>query len=75
MTRVTGLGCALGAMIAVFHAVEPDPLVAAAAALEVFGAAGERAARLSGGPGSFAVALVDALAAVDADTLEPEFLT
>jgi hydroxyethylthiazole kinase len=45
------------------------------AALEVFGAAGERAARHSHGPGSFAVAIVDALAAIDADILMPETRT
>jgi hydroxyethylthiazole kinase len=75
MSRVTGLGCALGAIVAAFRAVEPDPFVACVAALEVFGAAGERAARHSHGPGSFAVAIVDALAAIDADILMPETRT
>ena len=70
MARITGLGCALGAIIAAFRAVEPDPFVASAAALTVFGAAGERAARVSQGPGSFAVAFVDALSAIDVDAME-----
>jgi hydroxyethylthiazole kinase len=70
MAHVTGLGCALGAIIAAFRAVEPDPFVAATAALTVFGAAGERAARVSQGPGSFAVAFVDALSAIDGDAME-----
>jgi hydroxyethylthiazole kinase len=62
MADVTGLGCAAGALIAACAAVEPDPLAAAAAALTILGRAGERAAARSAGPGSFAVALLDALA-------------
>ena len=69
MAQVTGLGCALGAIIAAMNTVEPDPLIAAAAALDVFGAAGERAALTSRGPGSFAVAMIDALATVDTQML------
>lgn len=61
MARVTGTGCVAGAMIAAFAAVEDDPVVAAAAALTCFGMAGEAAAGLSSGPGSFAMHLLDAL--------------
>lgn len=64
LTRVTGTGCALGALIAAFAAVEEDPLFAAAAASAVFSAAGERAARGQPGPGTFAIALLDALDAL-----------
>lgn len=70
MTRVTGVGCALGALMAAFAAVSPTPLDAAAAASTVFAAAGERAAARSAGPGSFAVALLDELSTVDAEALE-----
>ena len=59
--RVTGTGCAATAVISCFAAVEPDPLVAAATALGYYGLAGEEAARTSTGPGSFQVALYDAL--------------
>ena len=59
--RVTGTGCAATAVISCFAAAEPDPLVAAAAALGYYGLAGEEAARISSGPGSFQVALYDAL--------------
>ena len=69
MAEVTGLGCAAGALIAACAAVEPDPVVASAAALEMFGAAGELAAARSQGPGSFAVAFLDALAALDEQAL------
>jgi hydroxyethylthiazole kinase len=58
---VTGTGCAATTAISCFCAVEPDPLVATAAALGYYGLAGEEAARVSKGPGSFQVALYDAL--------------
>lgn len=69
MTRVTGIGCAAGALIAACCAVEADPAVAAAAALTSYGIAGEIAAERCRGPGSFEVELIDALAAMDAATL------
>jgi hydroxyethylthiazole kinase len=59
--QVTGTGCAATAVISCFVAVESDPLVATAAALAYYGLAGEEAARLSQGPGSFQVALYDTL--------------
>ncbi|WP_210201538.1 hydroxyethylthiazole kinase [Bosea sp. CS1GBMeth4] len=69
MTRVTGIGCAAGALIAACCAVEADRAVAAAAALTAYGIAGEIAAERCRGPGSFEVELVDAVAAMDAATL------
>jgi len=65
MTRVTALGCTSSAVVAAFLAVEPDPLVAAAEALAVFGLAAEQAAVDAGGPGSLRWRLLDALAALD----------
>ena len=71
LTRVTGGGCALGAVMAAFlgaaRATEHDALTAVAAASLVYTIAAEQAAAASAGPGSFAVALLDALAAVGAD--------
>ena len=61
MSYVTGTGCAATATIAAFAAVTKDPLEAAAAGLAFFGIAGELAAQKAQSPGSFAVALVDAL--------------
>lgn len=61
MARVTGTGCAAGALIAAFAAVEDDPVIAASAALTCFGLAGEHAAGLSAGPGSFGIHLLDKL--------------
>lgn len=69
MTKVTGVGCAAGALIAACCAVESDFARAAAAALIAYGIAGEIAAQRSRGPGSFGVELIDALAAIDEATL------
>ena len=68
LTRVTGGGCALGAVMAAFlgaaRTTAHDALTAVAAANLVYTIAAERAAAVATGPGSFAVALLDALAAV-----------
>ncbi len=64
MARVPGTGCMVTAVVAAFLAVSPDPVVAAAAGLIVFGVAGELAAETSRGPGTFKPALWDALYAL-----------
>ncbi len=69
MDRVTAMGCAATAIATACRAVEPDPVLAATAALVATGVAGEVAAAAAGGPGSFAVEIVDALYALDAETL------
>jgi len=69
MDRVTAMGCAATAIATAFRAVEPDPILAATAALVVTGVAGEIAAASASGPGSFAVEIVDALYGLDAETL------
>lgn len=61
MTRVTGMGCALGALIAAGTAVAPSPLVGAATATAALTLAAETAAEASAGPGTFAAALLDEL--------------
>ena len=56
-----------------FLAVRPDdPLEAAAEALVAFGVAGEVAAKKAKGPGSFHVALYDALYALDPGKLDKQ---
>jgi len=69
MARVTAMGCAGSALVAACLALEPDALMASAAALIALGVAGEIAAEKSAGPGSFAFHIIDALAALDAPTL------
>ena len=61
LTKVTGGVCTLGAVVAAFLAVERS-VDAVAAAHAFYGAAAEIAVKKSSGPGSFAVAFVDALA-------------
>lgn len=67
LTRVTGGGCALGALMAAFTAVRADAAAAAVAATTVYTLAAEDVAADCGGPGSFAVALLDRL-----HTITPE---
>jgi hydroxyethylthiazole kinase len=69
MTRVTGVGCALGALMAAFAAVLDDGLLAATAATAVLTVAADQAVLTAQRPGSFAVALLDEL-----DALTPESL-
>ena len=61
MSRVTGTGCTATVIIGAFLAVSPDPLEAATTGLSYFGMAGEKAAARALGPGSFQIALLDAL--------------
>ena len=71
LASVTGTGCMSSAITACFLATKRDaPLEAAAEALASFGVAAEDAARDAAGPGSFHVALYDALAGLDPDTLD-----
>jgi hydroxyethylthiazole kinase len=72
MTRVTGVGCAQGAVAAACAAVSNSPIAAAVAAAAFMGVAGDLAARVSLRPGTFATALLDALDQLDADTLRCE---
>ncbi|MCW3159368.1 hydroxyethylthiazole kinase [Micropruina sonneratiae] len=69
LTRVTGAGCALGAAMAAFAGLGQHPLLAATAASVAYGVAAEAAAARGTGPGSFAVALLDALDALDGDAI------
>jgi hydroxyethylthiazole kinase len=69
MAKVTAMGCAGSALVAACLAVEPDAWRATAAALIIIGVAGEVAAARAAGPGSFAVAIVDALYNLDGPTL------
>ena len=69
LTRVTGTGCAQGAIAAALCAVEADPVVAAVATSLTMGIAGEMAFEKAQRPGSFQIALLDALDELDAQAL------
>lgn len=68
MTRVTGTGCGLSAVVGAFCAVDPaDPARATAAAFGFYGLCGDLAVQASDKPGSFAVAFIDQLSTVGDD--------
>ena len=69
LTRTTGAGCALGAVVAAYLAVTGDALVGAAAAHAHVALAAELAAATAAGPGTFAAQWLDALDAVDGEAL------
>jgi hydroxyethylthiazole kinase len=67
LTAVTGGGCALGAVMAAFAALDEDRFATTVAAVTVYTVAAELAAARATGPGSFAVAFLDALATIGPD--------
>jgi hydroxyethylthiazole kinase len=71
MPQVTALGCSLTCLIGAFAALRPDePFEAAVGALASFAVAGEKAARLAAGPGSFSWQFLDALAELNGEVLD-----
>ncbi len=73
LTRITGGGCALGAVVAAFTAVSPDDAGAAAvAAAAVHTIAAELAARDAGGPGTFQPLFLDRLASLSPEDVVRE---
>ncbi|QDZ16524.1 hydroxyethylthiazole kinase [Humibacter ginsenosidimutans] len=64
LTKVTGGGCALGAVMAAFAATSADRFATTVAAVTVYNIAAEHAERQAWGPGTFAANLLDSLAAI-----------
>jgi hydroxyethylthiazole kinase len=64
MAKVTALGCSLSAIVAAFSGLTPDAFNATAAAVAVYGVAGELAAEKAVHPGSYRVAFLDMLEAI-----------
>ena len=71
LAEITGTGCMLGTLTAVYLAAG-TPAEAAGLAAVTMGLAGEHAARQSAGPGSFHAALFDALAGLSDEDLLAE---
>ena len=71
MTRVTGLGCTATALIGAFAGVEKDYFLATVSAMSLMGVCGELAAKISKGPGSLQMNLLDKLHNIS----EEEFLS
>ena len=66
LAKVVGTGCISTVIVACFASVQSDPFVAAVGGLTTFGIAGELAATdANDKPGTFHVALYDALYAID----------
>ncbi|MBS0876509.1 MULTISPECIES: hydroxyethylthiazole kinase [unclassified Tatumella] len=61
MTAVTGTGCGLSALVAAFSTLPGNRLYHVATACWLMSQAAEQAAQQSRGPGSFSIALIDAL--------------
>lgn len=61
MAEITGSGCSLGGVCAVYAACAQTPLAAALAAVNVYNCAGKRAEARVDAPGSFQVAFLDEL--------------
>ncbi len=69
LARITGGGDLATASVAAFAAVEPEGLISTACGLVTIGVTAEIAAGQAHGPGSFEIALVDALAALTPEVL------
>lgn len=69
LTKVTGGGCALGAILAACAGVTDDAFLAAVTGTALWGVAADQAAAIAKGPGSFAMALLDAIAALTPESL------
>jgi hydroxyethylthiazole kinase len=70
MGYCTGTGCTATALIGAFLAVDSDPVTATTTALAYFGLVGEKAATKAQSPGSFQIAMLDALYTVDEKQME-----
>ncbi len=69
MGYVTGTGCTATVTIGAFLSVDKDPVSATATALAFFGLAGEVAAKNASAPGSFMIAMLDALYTITPEKL------
>ncbi len=70
MGYCTGTGCTATVIIGAFLAVDPDSVTATTTALAYFGLVGEKAAAKTQAPGSFQIAMLDALYTIDEKQLE-----
>jgi hydroxyethylthiazole kinase len=69
MAQVTAMGCAASALVAACLAIDTDAWAATAAALTIFGIAGEIAGEKAAGPASFSAAFIDTLFNLDGPAL------
>ncbi|MES2503779.1 MAG: hydroxyethylthiazole kinase [Myxococcota bacterium] len=74
MTRVTGMGCLVSALMGAFCAVQDDPFIAAAHTMATCGIVGEIALTNANGPGSYSVSFLDFLSHVNQSSIA-QYLT
>lgn len=74
MTRVTGMGCALGAVIAAFAAVEPDHFLATNVAIAFYTLVAQDARRRADKPAKFRAEFIDSLFAPNWGFINDTFL-
>ncbi|MRH43722.1 hydroxyethylthiazole kinase [Aquibacillus halophilus] len=70
LTKVTGAGCLLSSVVAAFLTTGDDLLEAATGAVGFYGVASEVAAEHISGPGSFQIALLDAIYQLNSDVVK-----
>ena len=69
MAKITGSGCSLGGVAAVYATMAPSPFTAALTAVNAFNLAGARAEKRVDAPGSFQVAFLDELYKASAEDI------
>ncbi|WP_409298563.1 hydroxyethylthiazole kinase [Peribacillus sp. SCS-26] len=72
LTKVTGTGCLLTAVIGAFSSIETCTVNASLGALTLYGAAAERAAAAAIGPGSLQVQFLDELYNLDTNEVQKQ---
>lgn len=75
MPRIAGIGCLLTSVLAAFHAVDEDPLIAASSGVVIYGMAGEIAAANPNvqGPGTFKGVFLDILHSLNDRDIEDRY--
>lgn len=69
MTRVTGMGCVLGALVAAFSAVMPSRYQAALLATNYMGLSGQLTGLVASSPGTFRQLFIDTLYSADFEAM------
>ena len=69
MTKVTATGCALTCLIGAAIAVSENKALSTASIIAIYGLAGEMASKVSSGPGSLRMNLLDKLYNISTDEI------
>ncbi len=69
LTRVTAMGCTATSLMGAFMGINPSPFEAAIHTMALMGVVGEKARKISNGPGSFRTAFLDCLFSLELSDL------